>query len=354
MFWKTLAAADFVIVIVVLCRGTFYPGTGAADEVGHGRGAGYTVNVPWDAGNIGNGDYMAAMQQVILPIAGEFAPNLIIISAGFDAADGDPIGGCCLTPECFGQMTADLMAIAPTVLLLEGGYNLLSTAVSTEACMKVLLGEQPAQVAARPSAFGWLAIQAAKKSHSRYWSCLAGAFPQLSLQQQLRLVGYNSSRGVRAAYQYGDDYKEVGDSSSEGEEDDQTDDHQDDQDPAVLGQQRQQQWTNTRAAKPADKSLEFTGRQSHDDYTSFRHSHAGHSSASAAAAASSRDTASWQLMRKRRRFVQRGLSRKQQVLRAIHKQAMKCFWRRRMRHSQRLSRQQLVVSGEHQEQQLND
>lgn len=325
---------------MIVCRGTFYPGTGAADEVGRGSGAGYTVNVPWDAGNIGNGDYMAAMQQVILPIAREFAPNLVLISAGFDAAAGDPIGGCCLTPECFGQMTADLMSVAPTVLLLEGGYNLLSTAVSTEACLKVLLGEQPAQVLSRPSAFGWLAIQAAKKAHSRYWSCLAGAYPQLhhsSLQQQLRLVGRDSSRGVDVAYEYGDDYEEEEYQDDEGEDGDSDAGEQD----MEVERQPYQPWQQQEgAADAAGESLGFGARQSCDGYSSFRHSHVGYSRASATASRLAVEEevegrSEWQQRHSSKRYHRHlGLSRKQQMLRAIHRQAMKSFWRRRLKHAQ--------------------
>ncbi len=71
----------------------FYPGTGAHDATGTGPGEGFSVNVPWLTGGMGNGDYMAAFQHVLLPIAYEFNPTLIIVSAGFDAAIGDPIGG---------------------------------------------------------------------------------------------------------------------------------------------------------------------------------------------------------------------------------------------------------------------
>ena len=71
----------------------FYPGTGAAESTGEGLGLGFSVNVPWLQGEMGNGDYMAAFQHVLLPIAYEFNPSLVIISAGFDAAVGDPIGG---------------------------------------------------------------------------------------------------------------------------------------------------------------------------------------------------------------------------------------------------------------------
>ena len=74
-------------------RGHFFPGTGGPSEVGKGPGAGRTVNIPWPTGSMGNGDYMAAFHHIVLPITYEFSPDLIIISAGFDAAAGDPLGG---------------------------------------------------------------------------------------------------------------------------------------------------------------------------------------------------------------------------------------------------------------------
>ena len=61
--------------------------------MGEGAGEGYSVNVPWPMGGMGNGDYMAAFNHVIMPIAYEYQPDLIIVSAGFDASIGDPIGG---------------------------------------------------------------------------------------------------------------------------------------------------------------------------------------------------------------------------------------------------------------------
>ena len=65
------------------------------------------------------GDYLAAFNHVLLPIAYEYGPDLIIVSAGFDAAEGDPIGGCTVTPDCFAHMTALLQPIAPLAVLLE-------------------------------------------------------------------------------------------------------------------------------------------------------------------------------------------------------------------------------------------
>jgi len=165
--------------------GTFYPGTGGAHKVGTGKGTGYSVNVPWPCGGIQNGDYIAAFHHIILPVAYDFSPDLIIISAGFDAAEGDPIGGCNLTPEVFAHMTAMLQMIAPTCALLEGGYNLLATAVCTEACVRVLLGERPprlpvggedgdGQQQSGPTTGGLRGIVAAAQALSTYWECLAG------------------------------------------------------------------------------------------------------------------------------------------------------------------------------------
>ncbi|KAL5726033.1 histone deacetylase [Ranunculus cassubicifolius] len=74
--------------------GRFYPGTGAATQVGSMGAEGYCVNIPWKCGGVGDNDYIFAFQHVVLPIASEFAPDLTIISAGFDAARGDPLGCC--------------------------------------------------------------------------------------------------------------------------------------------------------------------------------------------------------------------------------------------------------------------
>ena len=93
------------VLYVSLHRSNFYPGTGKAREVGEGRGMGYNVNVAWTEGGIGDAEYLAAFYHVIMPIVTAFAPELTFISAGFDAAEGDPLGGCCLTPNGYGQMT---------------------------------------------------------------------------------------------------------------------------------------------------------------------------------------------------------------------------------------------------------
>ena len=78
--------------------GQFYPGTGAPTVVGEGRGAGRNINIGWPHGGVGDVEYLAAFWHVIMPIATSFAPDLVLVSAGFDSALGDPLGGCCVSP----------------------------------------------------------------------------------------------------------------------------------------------------------------------------------------------------------------------------------------------------------------
>ena len=95
---------------------------------------------------MGDAEYMAAFRCVIMPIVREFAPDIIMVSSGFDAAAGHPppLGGYELSPECFGHMTRQLMAAAggKVVLVLEGGYNLASICDSSERCVEALLGDE--------------------------------------------------------------------------------------------------------------------------------------------------------------------------------------------------------------------
>ncbi|KAG0478775.1 hypothetical protein HPP92_013494 [Vanilla planifolia] len=119
-------------------HGKFYPGTGAAVEVGVMDGQGYTVNIPWSQSGIGDNDYIFAFQQIVLPIASEFAPDITIVSAGFDAARGDPLGCCDVTPAGYAQMTHMLSSVSGGKLLviLEGGYNLRSISSSATSVVK--------------------------------------------------------------------------------------------------------------------------------------------------------------------------------------------------------------------------
>lgn len=92
---------------------------------------------------MGDGEYLEAMRRVVLPAASAFDPELILVSAGFDGVVGDEIGGCHVTPECFGTMTAMLMTLARgrVVLALEGGYKLSVLPHCVESCLRALLHE---------------------------------------------------------------------------------------------------------------------------------------------------------------------------------------------------------------------
>lgn len=129
----------------------FYPGTGAIDELGGGTGRGFTVNVPWPGG-MGDAEYLAAFDRVLLPIARTFAPDLVLVSAGFDAAVGDPLGAMRISAAGYAEMTSRLTTLAAgrVVLALEGGYNLEAISRSSAACLRVLLGESPLPAAAGP------------------------------------------------------------------------------------------------------------------------------------------------------------------------------------------------------------
>jgi acetoin utilization deacetylase AcuC-like enzyme len=107
----------------------YYPGTGAADERGAGKGEGFTLNVPLRAGTSAH-DHREAFQTALAAIEKKFPPDLIVISAGFDSRRGDPLGGLMLDDTDFAEMTKDVLRLAEkhcagrVVGLLEGGYNL--------------------------------------------------------------------------------------------------------------------------------------------------------------------------------------------------------------------------------------
>jgi acetoin utilization deacetylase AcuC-like enzyme len=119
----------------------YYPGTGAAEEVGAGAGAGYTVNLPLPAG-CGDPEYLRVFKDIVLPIAEKFAPDWIFVSAGFDPHKRDPLGGMNVTESGFGAMAAMLVALAEKyaggkiAFLLEGGYDLLALKNSVAAVLE--------------------------------------------------------------------------------------------------------------------------------------------------------------------------------------------------------------------------
>ena len=123
----------------------YYPGTGAASETGIGRGTGATVNCPVPAG-AGDEEYRRAFNERILPAAGAFAPEFLILSAGFDAHAADPLAQVRVSTECFGWMSERIVEIADrhasgrVLSMLEGGYNVDVLPRCVETHLAVLAG----------------------------------------------------------------------------------------------------------------------------------------------------------------------------------------------------------------------
>jgi acetoin utilization deacetylase AcuC-like enzyme len=165
--------ADAGVLYLSVHQSPFYPGTGAAREVGEGQGEGFTANVPLPARS-GEDDYAAAFAGFFLPILREFRPELIMVSAGYDAHAADLIGGMRLQAPSFGRFAAELAAAArevgasPLALLLEGGYNLRALTESVAATAKGIEEEPPAWEylgSVRP-------VEAARKALAPFWESL--------------------------------------------------------------------------------------------------------------------------------------------------------------------------------------
>lgn len=174
--------------------GNFFPGSGAPDEVGTGPGVGFNVNMAFTGGldpPMGDAEYLAAFRTVVMPIANEFAPDVVLVSSGFDAVEGHPtpLGGYNLSAKCFGYLTKQLMGLAGgrVVLALEGGHDLTAICDASEACVSALLGNEldplPEKVLQqRPNANAVRSMEKVIEIHSQYWR---------SLQRLASTVGYS-------------------------------------------------------------------------------------------------------------------------------------------------------------------
>ncbi len=169
--------ADPQVLYISTHQYPFYPGTGAADEIGRDRGRGFTVNVPLEVGAVDE-DYQQVFDEVVIPVIRQFEPDLVIVSAGFDAHDRDPLGGMRLSTGAFGAMTAALRVVADEcclgriVAVAEGGYDLESLAASLDASIAALADNtvQPVWPSSSiASARGRDAVQAVKAHLRGFW-----------------------------------------------------------------------------------------------------------------------------------------------------------------------------------------
>ena len=155
----------------------YYPGTGAVDEVGTGDGAGFTVNVPLESGSV-DSDYRIAFDEIILPVLRQFHPDLLLVSAGFDAHERDPLATMRLTSEAFGAMTMGLRRVAEDVcrgrmaLVTEGGYDLQALAASLDQTIHALtapLADPVWPAATVASTRGRTSVDRVKQAIAPFW-----------------------------------------------------------------------------------------------------------------------------------------------------------------------------------------
>jgi len=138
IFWE-----DPSVYFVSLHQHPWWPGTGAASERGGGAGEGTTLNVPLASGT-SRGAYLDAFESALDRVFGEFSPDFVLVSSGFDALAGDPLGGLLLEPSDFHVMTRSLMARADQacggrlVALLEGGYDPKRTGLAAVAVIRAM------------------------------------------------------------------------------------------------------------------------------------------------------------------------------------------------------------------------
>jgi len=158
--------------------GAFFPQSEDAnyDMVGEGGGKGFNVNIPWNGRKMGDSEYLLGFNNIVFPIATEYQPQLVLISAGFDAAEGDPLGGYKVSPGMYGYMTHQLSSLAEgrVVVALEGGYNLATISECATQCARALLGDPlpTLQVgSAKDSALQ--TVRDVIQEQSMFWSCLA-------------------------------------------------------------------------------------------------------------------------------------------------------------------------------------
>uniref|UniRef100_A0A674P3I1 Histone deacetylase n=1 Tax=Takifugu rubripes TaxID=31033 RepID=A0A674P3I1_TAKRU len=160
--------------------GNFFPGSGAPEEVGSGGGNGFNVNIAWTGGvepPMGDVEYLNAFRYVVMPIAQHFSPDVVLVSAGFDAVEGhqSPLGGYNVSAKCFGQLTQLLMGLAGgrIVMALEGGHDLTAICDASESCVSALLGDLVRRLECqRPCPKAWASLERVIEIQGKHWPCL--------------------------------------------------------------------------------------------------------------------------------------------------------------------------------------
>jgi acetoin utilization deacetylase AcuC-like enzyme len=157
------------VLFASIHQSPLYPGTGALADMGSGHGEGYTINLPVAAGS-GEELWLSLVERVVIPAARAFEPDLVLVSAGFDAHERDPLANCRLRSSSFAEMARHVRDVVqrrnlPLGLVLEGGYEPAALAESVERTLTAVGGKEPARsTAAEPPLSSQAAAQLA-----RYW-----------------------------------------------------------------------------------------------------------------------------------------------------------------------------------------
>jgi acetoin utilization deacetylase AcuC-like enzyme len=152
-----------------------YPGTGWLDEVGKGDGEGFNINVPLPTGTNDAG-FIAAFEEILLPAALEFSPDIVLVSAGFDACAGDGLAQMNMSVEGFGMLAYIVRSIAKEscagrlAAVLEGGYNIVLLPKAIASVLEVFMGKEPMQKGQyTPDPQVRKRLDEVKKVQSRFW-----------------------------------------------------------------------------------------------------------------------------------------------------------------------------------------
>jgi acetoin utilization deacetylase AcuC-like enzyme len=171
-FWR-----DPRVLFVSSHQFPFYPGTGALDEVGEADGRGFTVNLPMPAG-LGDAAYATVYRRVVEPVGRVFDPELVLVSAGFDAHRNDPLGGMSLSAVGFAELMDVSLCVASgaargrLVAVLEGGYDLEGIAEATAAVVGRMLDRPFSRFDTRPGPGFDDLLGAYHAAHARHWPVL--------------------------------------------------------------------------------------------------------------------------------------------------------------------------------------
>ena len=170
--------ANRQVLFVSIHQYPLFPFTGHASDVGEGEGVGFTVNLPVPAGS-GDEVWVSLIEHVVVPLAYAFEPQLVLISAGYDAHRDDPLADCAVTEEGFAAMTRAIARVcaslaAPVGAVLEGGYALGALGRSVAATLQALSSESAPNATSSPAASLTPIARQARARLAEFWPQLAG------------------------------------------------------------------------------------------------------------------------------------------------------------------------------------